>query len=871
MPKKISSCPECLLSGSTEVPYRGNMNAEIVVVGESPGQQEIRDGRMFVGPSGKMLAEELKRIGIEPSEIFMLNAARCMIRKDELSSGQINSILSCCRPNVEMAIQAIKPKLIICLGAIAFQTIHKKSTLKKARNQFFWSKEFECWIVVTYHPGYILWNPSQRSTLQADFDRMKRFIDNGYKHNQDIVCKEVQSIRPILDGDCEQENGYYVTALDTEASGVAWENPNCICISYQVAKSYNEGWTVILHYECEKDQGDFNIFVQRGGTKEKPIYEEIGVKKAANFNQKVAELAELLKREDFKIYYMNAKFEKHQFYNLGITEIVNTTMDIKVAAHVLDSELYRDASLEDLVTYFTDLNTNIKGSLTDAEKADMFGLLKNDYDKFIEYSSADPCYTLHAAKNIKAELLKDEQSLNYFVRFAMPVENELLFEIERNGILVDKEKLPQVKEKITNDMATKTEEFKKLCPQAVVERHEKNFRLSRDIIIKEALFEWRDGKLRKNQKEPEHHNYGYNLEPIVWNKKSGSPGTDKSQVMKMIVEGNYKKPIKDLVNKYLEWGELNKLLTNYIKNFERKITKEGRLHASFSITFTSTGRVAAKNPALMTIPKHSKSAKYIRELFIPEPGCVIVEKDYAASEVRFVAQHSKDKTLVDILNKGADIHAVTAKRLNGLPDTYEFKDHDEKKNMRQMAKACVFGLLYLAKPPTLQRYAYQNFGQVFSRKKAQEFYDTFFKLYPGIKKWHHKDSDFLKKNGYLRHMFGRKRIAPNIFSEDDTAREQAQRTCINYMIQGPSSDNALLGGLCILRDKSVNVRISLFLHDALYFNIEKEKLEEVLPKLKYYMEQTPIKEYFGVDRVVPFTTETSISEKNLATSYEYND
>jgi DNA polymerase I-like protein with 3'-5' exonuclease and polymerase domains len=274
-----------------------------------------------------------------------------------------------------------------------------------------------------------------------------------------------------------------------------------------VSKDLNEGWTVILHEECEKDQGDFNIIVQRGGTQKKPEYVETWVKKAENYDQKVAELKELLERNDIKKYFFNQKFEQHRFMNLGIIEWNNCCMDARTCAHVLDSELYRDCSLEDLISQFTASSQSHKGAVSDAEKADMLLLLRTDREKFVKYASLDPVYTLQVCIELRKELLKDQKSLNYFIKFAQPIENEFLFEMERNGVLVDRQKIPEIKEKLNKEIRDKEKQFKKYCPPIVYHRHKDNFKLTRTIILQEALFEWTDKKAKKG-KELEHHDYG---------------------------------------------------------------------------------------------------------------------------------------------------------------------------------------------------------------------------------------------------------------------------------------------------------------------------------------------------------------------------
>jgi uracil-DNA glycosylase family 4 len=858
------SCANCIVPYKKPVKFSGNIKGEILFLFDGPGYSDRVE-------MPDMLRRLCSFIQFPLDNVFVASATRCNYQKDKLTAGQVNSIIDCCKESLNVILEELQPKIVICFGAIAFQAAYKKSALNKARHQFFFDGTKH--IVATYNPFAAKKDPSKIPDIQSDLANFKRFIENGYQVSSEIVYKEVESIRPILDGDCFKEGDFYLVGLDTETQGVAWYDPNSILISYQVSKDMTEGWTVVLHEEVEKDKGDFNIVVERGGTKLKPDTVEVGIKKVADFDRKVCELKELLERNDFKKYFFNQKFEQHRFMNLGLTQFNNCCIDARVLAHTLDCNKYKNCSLDDLISDYTSYHSH-KGDVTDVEKADMLKLLKTDREKFIKYASLDPVMTLVVTQALKKELIEDKESLNYFVKFTQPIENELLFNLERDGILVDIDSIPELKKKLKAEMEEKLFEFKDKCPEKVYERHKDNFKLTRTIIIQEALFDWKDTKMRKNQKEPEHHNYGFNLPPLEMSSKSDAPSTDKKKVMNAILEGKYPKKVKELVKIYQEYGELSKLLGNFLKNIEQRVGPDKKLHASFSTTFTTSGRVSSRSPSLMNVPKHSKTAHYIRSLFIPPKDHVIVEKDFSAAEVRFVGQQCKDPELVRVLNSGMDMHSFTGKKISGLPEDYVFKDDKEKKQLRQSAKATTFALLYLAKHTTLQVYAKQNYGVTMSLKKAQEFYDMFFRLYPGIKRWHENDTRFLEKHGYLRTMFGRKQSLPNVFSQEDKSKQQAIRTGINSMIQGPSSDYALLGAYQIMKDPDIDRKrcwLTLFLHDALYFCVHKDYLEEVLPKLKNRMEHAPIEELFEVVPVVPFLTEAEVSETNLATSYAIHE
>ncbi len=857
------SCTDCpLYKKEREIPYRGNPDADIVFIYESAGSTEVKEGVMLIGPSLKYVTKECERVGLDFNSVFLMNAARCRINKDKYTAGEIGKILKACRPNVETALKTIQPKLIVCFGAIALQQVYHKMAIKRARNRIFWSDEFNAHIMVTFHPAAIMRDPNKLPLYQADFDAMIRFIKNNYQSKSDVIYKEVESIQPILDGNCYKEGSYSLIGIDTETQGVDWHNKNSVIISYQVSKDLDEGWTVILQEECEKDKGDYNITVQRGGSKKTPEYIEVGIKKTEGYDRKVNELKELLQRQDIKKYFFNQKFEQHRFMNLGIIDWNNCCMDVRTAAHCLDSTMYRDCSLEDVISQFAPTNENHKGIVTETEKADMLMLLQTDRDKFIKYASLDPVFTLRTALEVRKKLLADKKSLNYFINFAQPIENEFLFDMERNGVLVDKDKIPEIRTALQKEMDRFKQQFIKLTPPLVYHKYENNFQLTRTVILQESLFTWKDKKLKKADSELKLHDIGFNLKPIVMNKKSGTPSVDK-KVLATIIDGKYPKTAKELIRTHIKWNERRMLINNFLKNIAHYLDEGNRLHTNFSITFTSSGRVASRNPGLMNQPKHGDLAKYIRSLFIAEDNFKVCHCDYNASELRWVAHVAQEKELMRIFAEGKDPHRITGLWVRDLPEDYKFESEKELKMTRQNSKPLSFGLIYLMSWQGLKKYAKQGYGVEYTDKQAKDNVSKFFQKYNKIPIWHTKDRAFLAVHGYLRTDFGRKLVLPNIFSEEDAVRAMAERTGINGKIQSPSSDGTLLAGYEILKDKRVDKRhfkTILFIHDALVFAIAADKIDYYLPIIKEHMENIPT-ERFDFKMTVPLKIEAEIGDR----------
>jgi len=354
--KKCSN-KNCLLNGKRELPYAGNTEAEVIYVGESPGAQELKKRTPFYShaPAGSELRKVTSLSGIQWDSLFLMNAARCMIDKKKLSGKQITSILASCRPKVVAAINLVKPKVVVVLGDLALRQILRKSGIKKARGKWVWSKEFNCWVFPTYHPGYICRNMALEEVLLRDLQKVKSFCDNGYEqesHESDSVeCIQTDDIKASL-GVIPRK-----VAIDTETQGLDWVSPHFVLVSYSVAASDKKGYQVRLYRKGTEEDHDFTIL--------NPEKEVVYVKRDSNFKKKLKDLKHLLEGKT-KIVMMNGNYDLHAFDSLFMRElgeevpVRNYIMDIQAAAHVLEENVFKMASLEELQSAFTNFDPNYK-------------------------------------------------------------------------------------------------------------------------------------------------------------------------------------------------------------------------------------------------------------------------------------------------------------------------------------------------------------------------------------------------------------------------------------------------------------------------------------------------------------------------------
>lgn len=844
--------PQCpLFSGSIEVPYSGRAGSRVAFVGESPGFTEESDGAPFRGDAGIRLYEVSEEVGIVmfPENISLLNAARCRIDKKVLKASEIREVLKCCRPKLAKVLHRLKPKVIVLLGGIALEQITGQRGIKAKRGIWQYSEEFECWVLPTLHPAYTLRSPGELGKYKGDITELKRFIDDGYKivNRREGEYRAVPSIRFML----AKRN--ITVAIDTEAQGLDYRSENSPTIAFSVSDEKGKGYTVWLCGEVPIERADYTITTerkvqdvedprivtwlgkeQRGGR----AIVRVGIKKFPEYDRRIAELRELLRRKDIKKTMMHGKYDLHRFDQIGIPieEVQSYTLDIQAVAQIVDENTYMLPSLEDLQRSFSDMVTNQKAEFgRNNDRADMLAANPKD---LVWYAGMDADGTGRVAATLKPLLLEDRRLANYYVNLVHPVHMNVLFDLEKNGVCIDREALPGVKEEVAQQMAR----YQALCvrrlSQELTNRHrEKGLKLTRKDIVRDFLFT----------------KWGYNLEPLNRTKDgTGSVGQDD---LKILADSNIPQGAQSFIRNYLKYQEFQTLGSRYIKALETLVRDDGRIYSSYGLD-TVTGRTNSRDPNLQNIPMRTEEAAIIRQLFIAPARKKLVKLDYNQAELRWIADDSQDPVMLEVFRSGADIHNKTARDVIG-------SDGDPLD--RRKAKAINFGLIYGMRPKTLRRYVRAEYELDISQEEADRWWHRFFRLYAYLHIWHERRIDEARRNGFVRHAFGRIRHLPLIASEDNYLRSEAERQAINSPIQGPSSDAALLAASEVKRKGLLNpekVKLVMFTHDDLVYEADDDYAHETAEVVCYEMEHLPF-EKFGFELSVPLVAEASVGE-NLA-------
>jgi DNA polymerase-1 len=287
-------------------------------------------------------------------------------------------------------------------------------------------------------------------------------------------------------------------------------------------------------------------------------------------------------------------------------------------------------------------------------------------------------------------------------------------------------------------------------------------------------------------------------------------------------------PDHEIVRKILDYRELAKLKGTYVDALPALVNPStGRLHTTFDQCGSATGRLSSADPNLQNIPIRTELGRQIRAAFIPRPGWRLVVADYSQIELRVLAHVSQDAVLIQAFRNGEDIHTRTAAEVLGVPPLLVGPEE------RRRAKAINFGIVY----------GLSAFGLAaqlgISRTDAQRYIDGYFSRYAGVKRYIDSVISEVRRTGFTRTLFGRRRAIPDINSPNPPARNFAERTAVNSPIQGAAADLIKLAMISIdrrLRQEKFRAEMVLQVHDELLFEAPPEEVDSLGSLVKHEME-----------------------------------
>jgi len=414
-------------------------------------------------------------------------------------------------------------------------------------------------------------------------------------------------------------------------------------------------------------------------------------------------------------------------------------------------------------------------------------------DKATEYAAEDADLTLRLYHYLKPRLLAERKNSVYefLERPLVPV----LVEMEQAGILVDRAELARLSADFASRIGTLEDKIQAMAGQ--------EFNVNSPRQLGEVLFD----KLGI---------------PGGKKTKSGAYGTGADVLEGLAVEGH------ELPVKVLEFRQLSKLKSTYTDSLQGQINADtGRVHTSYAMAATSTGRLASTDPNLQNIPVRTEEGRRIRRAFISPPGWKLLSADYSQIELRLLAHIADIKALRDAFHAGQDIHAMTAAQVFDLP----LEEMDPM--VRRQAKAINFGIIYGISAFGLAN----NLG--ISRGEAQAYINAYFERYPGIRDYMETTKSQARELGYVETIQGRRIHMPGINDKNPARRGFHERAAINAPIQGSAADiirRAMVAIPPALFDAGLGAKMLLQVHDELIFDVPEKEVAETINLVKKVME-----------------------------------
>ena len=506
-----------------------------------------------------------------------------------------------------------------------------------------------------------------------------------------------------------------------------------------------------------------------------------------NFAATLARVKPILENPAIQKVGQNLKYDQHVLANHDI-QLKGIAHDTLLQSYVFES--HKTHNMDDLAMRHLGIKT-ISFDEVAGKGAKQVGFNQVTVEVAAEYAAEDADITLQLHQAMYPVVQADDKLSFIYNEIEMP-SREVLFTIERNGVLIDQGMLNRQ----SNEIGMKLMDLEKQA----FELAGQPFNLGSPKQLQEILF----GKLgiKPTKKTP-----------------SGAPSTDEDVLQELALDYPLPKVL-------LEYRGLAKLKSTYTDKLPKMInTQTGRVHTNYNQAVAITGRLASSDPNLQNIPVRTAEGRRIREAFVAPAGSVIVSADYSQIELRIMAHLSQDEGMLSAFANNEDIHRATAAEIFGC-------DREAVTNeQRRYAKVINFGLIYGMSAFGLA----QNLN--IDRSAAQSYIERYFARYPGVRAYMQDTREVAKQKGYVETYFGRRLWVPEINSSNGMRRAGAERAAINAPMQGTAADLIKLAMIAVqnwIAAQQLNTKLIMQVHDELVLEVpdaELDLVQTMLPQL----------------------------------------
>lgn len=804
-PYLYGGCDVCPLSPPKIVRGFG-VGDGIVIIGESPGRQEVVKGQPFVGPSGQLIRSVLRAYGQDPEDVYWTNSILCHAPPPPSKDATI-----ACNGRLWHELALVNPTKILLLGANALKAItdpKKPALITRERGRGFTVKVGgkDVYCVATYHPAAILRDPDLYRDLANDvFKFLTHNTVDTYRPEVYVSTSPkmaVRELRTLL-------NEASTVSCDIETTGFSVLRNPMLSLGFGAMYNDTEGAAFILPKPIASHPDVMPLWIELLNTK--------------------------------RVVFWNGKFDLKWLSKDAQTKLRPPQFVDGMLRHYMLDERSGESgrvgmpgkpskrgihSLKDVARYYFDAEDY------HFDFAEFFAIEEKtlaDWNELFFYQGLDCYYTarldIYLNRELEAEQNPNLPKLDKLLHRA----SLTLSEIETRGVRADVPYLIKWVDSLEEGTADLREELENLVRIATgIE----DFNPQSALEVKRLIYdEW---------------NLPKQIDP--YKKSTQYPVT--KEVLQTL-SGKLTDPVQQkIIESLLAFRASAKLLSTYAHGLLRAAQHDGRIHPNFSLHGTVTGRTSCSNPNLQNIP--TKIGDVVHNVFIADEGNVYVKADYAQIELRVAAYYSEDPGLIQVFKDGRDIHSETAMRIFKKP-----ADQISKLE-RRLTKELVFGIIYGRGPESIangreMQLVVDNGGKRWSRDDASKFQRLFLSGYPGLREWiTQRHADAITQQ-YVETPIGRRRRFPLVMP--GKFRADAMRQAANAPIQSLASD-ILLTAMCALHHSlPEGSHILLPIHDELQFEIPKEDFVTVSSHIKWAMEGVP-SYLLGTD--IPFPVEMSV-------------
>ena len=544
-------------------------------------------------------------------------------------------------------------------------------------------------------------------------------------------------------------------SFDTETTSLDYMNAELVGVS--IALKPNEAFYIPINHNYE------------------------GVEKQLEEHFVLEALKPFLESDEIPKIGHNLKYDRHILQNLGI-DLKGKLLDTMLFSYVNNSTITRH-NLDAVSKRYLNINPTSYEDVA-GKGAKQIPFSEVSIEAASEYASEDADISLKLYEHIEPLVQKETK----LAKLYSEIEGPLIYtlgDIERNGVLIDSEKLNQQ----SKELEAKILELEQKVQKSAGE----DFNLGSPKQLQEILYE----KLGL---------------PVIKKTPKGQPSTAESVLQELSMDF-------PIVQDILSYRAISKLKSTYTDKLPKMVNSNtGRVHTSYHQAVTATGRLSSSDPNLQNIPIRSEEGRRIREAFIAPDGYKILAADYSQIELRIMAHLSRDQGLMDAFAKGQDIHQATAAEI------FSINIDEVTANQRRSAKAINFGLIYGMSAFGLSKQL------KITRAEAQNYIEQYFDRYPQVKHYMDETKQSAKKMGYVETVFGRRLYLADIESSNYQRRQYAERSAINAPMQGTAADLIKMAMILLhqkIREESFEAKIIMQVHDELVIEVNENQSDEL--------------------------------------------